>query len=131
MTPLDRIAEFYRANPQEESFEYYLNWHLENGFVFSTPQFFVMGRAIKKYANEAATLHGIENFAVWERAEQNCWYVHAMAGDIEKAWSVLPYPLGFVAFERIREGKRCLTVMPTERIRSLSHELSQFAVAPA
>src|SRR6188768_2238508 len=102
MTPLARIAEFYAKHPQEESFEYYLNWHLENGFVFCTPEFFVMGRPIKTYPDEAHTIHGIDNFAIWDREEHNCWYVHAMSGDISKAWSVLPYPLGFVAFDRVR-----------------------------
>lgn len=129
MTPLDRIAAHYAKHPQEESFESYLNWHLENGCVFSTSEFFIMGRAIKTYPDEAKTIHGIDNFAIWDREEQNCWYVHAMAGDISKCWSILPYPLGYIAFDRVREGKRELTIMPMERIRNLSHELSQFAVA--
>lgn len=131
MTPMDRIREFYQLHPQEQPFEWYLNWHLQEGFVFSTPEYFVMGRAIKVYANEATTTHGIDNFAIWERMEQNCWYVHAMAGNIDKCWEILPYPLGQVAFERTRNGKRELTVLPTERIRRLSHELSRFSLAPA
>ncbi len=129
MTPLDRIAEFYAKHPQEESFEQYLNWHLENACVFSTSDFFIMFRAIKTYPAEEQTIHGIDNFAIWDRSEQNAWFVHAMAGDISKAWEIMPYPLGYIAFQRVRDGIRELTVMPTERIRRLSHEISRFTVA--
>lgn len=132
MTPLDRIREFYQLHPQEDSFECYLNWHLKNGFVFSTPEFFVMGRAIHyTKGKDELNQFEIDFFKVPPREFQNCWYVHAMAGDIEKVWSILPYPLGYVAFERTRDNKRELTVLQTERIRRLSHELSQFAVASA
>jgi len=129
MTPLDRIAEFYAKHPQELSFESYLNWHLENGCVFSTSDFFIMFRAIKTYPTEGQTRHGIDNFAIWDRSEQNCWYVHAMAGNMSKCWSILPYPLGFIAFDRIRDGTRELTILPTERIRRLSDEVSRYSVA--
>ena len=89
--PIDLIREEYRLHPREESFQVYLDWHIENGFVFSAPQFFIMGRAIKVYDEEAKTLHGIDNFAVWERHEENAWYVHGMAGYVSKSWEVLPY----------------------------------------
>ncbi len=129
MSPIDRIAEFYAKHPQEESFESYLNWHLENGCVFSTSDFFIMFRAIKTWPDEAITIHGINNFAIWDREDENCWYVHAMAGDISKVWDVMPYPLGYIAFDRIRDGTRELTILPTERIRRLSHEISRFTMA--
>ncbi len=129
MTPLARIAEFYAKHPQEESFESYLNWHLENACVFCTPDFFIMFRAIKTYAVEAHTIHGIDNFAIWPKEDQNAWYVHAMAGDISKVWSIMPYPLGYIAFDRIRDGTRELTILPTERIRRLSDEVYRFTVA--
>ena len=96
-SPIDAIREEYRLHPREESFQVYLDWHIENGFVFSTPQFFIMGRAIKVYDEDAKTKHGIDNFAVWEREEENCWFVHSMAGDLSKAWDILPYPLPFLS----------------------------------
>lgn len=131
MTPIDRIREFYQLHPQEQPFEWYLNWHLADGFVFSTPEFFIMGRPIKMYPDEEATIHGIDNFAIWDRSEHNCWYVHAMSGNIAKCWDILPYPLGFIAFERTRNGKRELTIMPTERIRRLTHDFFEQQLASA
>ena len=124
MSPIDAIREEYRLHPREESFDFYLDWHIENGFVFSTPDFFIMGRGASREAIR-------RNSDAWtcRREFQDCWYVFAMAGDISKCWDILPYPLGYVAFERLREGKLELTIVPTERIRRLSHDLLGQSVA--
>jgi hypothetical protein len=131
LSPIDSIRRKYQLAPQEQLFEFYLNWHLQNGFVFNTPEFFVMGRPIKTYRDEAHTRHGIDHLAIWAREEQNCWYVHAMAGDMTKAWSMLPYELPFMAFERVREGVRELTVVATARLQHLTHVISRPQMASA
>lgn len=129
--PIERIKEQYRLHPQEQPFEFYLNWHLANGFVFSTPDYFVMGRAMVWAENESWTRNRIDEFTIWAKKAENAWYVHAMAGDIKKAWGILPYPLGYICFERVRGGKRELVKIPTERMRKLAHALFDEPMAEA
>lgn len=125
MTPIDLIREEYRLHPREESFQTYLDWHLENGFVFSTPDFFIMGRRVNKDHIERL---GIDFCPTYEMFA-DCWYVHAMAGDISKAWDILPYPLPYIAFERKRGETLELTCVKTERMKRLSHAIPKQTVA--
>ena len=115
MSPFDRMAEKYRLNPQEMSFDWYVDWHMRHGFVYSTPGFFVMGRMVARSFVEA---HGL-----WKNAESgglcDCWYVHAMAGDLAQAWSILPWALPWTAFERVHGAKRVLTIVRTVRLKAL------------
>jgi hypothetical protein len=124
-SPIDLIREEYRLHPREESFQVYLDWHIENGFVFSTPQFFIMGRAANRESLE-------RNSEVWScpRELQDCWYVFAASGNLSKAWDILPYELPYIAFERMEEdGSLRLTVVKTERMKRLSHAIPQPSVA--
>lgn len=115
MSPFEQMKRKYRDNPQERSFDVYLDWHMRHGFVFATPDFFVMGRAAAKGILERV---GVALQPV-EPEFQDTWYVHAMAGDLRLVWSILPWPLPYVAFERLRGGRRELTVLQTDRIRRL------------
>ena len=121
MTPIDRIREKYQLHPQEQPFEFYLNWHLAHGFVYSTPDFFIMGRpthlilGLDEWNKMACDID-----TACEPKLENGWYVHAMAGNISKVWSILPYELPYVAFERVRNNTLDLTVIPLDRIRRLS-----------
>jgi len=121
LSPFEQMRRMYRQHPQERPFDLYLDWHLRHGFVFSTPDFFVMGRPAPKALLEQILALGPSTF---DRDECDCWYVHAMAGDIEKVWSILPWHLPWIAFERLRAGKRELTIVRTDRIRELSSNKS-------
>ena len=114
LSPYERIAARYAENPQDYDFEDYLHWHFVHGFVHSTPRYFVMGRAVQLGTDFT------EHLRVCEKGLEDCWYVHAMAGDMRRAWEVLPYELPYIAFERVRGGKRELTIVEAERIRRMS-----------
>lgn len=116
-SPYEQMAKKYAECPQEMSFGWYISVHMAQGFVFATPEFFAMGRPVNK---DATPERITDPLYVFPREEQNCWYVHACAGSIEKAWGMLPYPLGFVAFERVRNHKRELEIVALERLRRLS-----------
>ena len=120
MTPYEQIKLKYRVDPQERTFEHYLDWHFHFGFVFSRPDFFAMGRAIKRYDLEETTQLGIDRFAQWERSEQDAWYIHAMAGSMPEVWQIMPYELPWIAWERTRSGKRELTIVRTNDLRRIS-----------
>jgi hypothetical protein len=114
MSHYERMAEQYRLHPQERSFEWYCDWHIRHGFLFATPEFFIMGRSccIQTFNPEL-----LEPGAPGD----NCWYIHGFSGDMSKAWSILPWELPWIAFERVREGKReqpCFVEI--ERLRRLS-----------
>lgn len=114
MSPAERIALKYEESPQEMPFSYYVDWHMKHGFVHATPEYFIMGRAVKLGTDFTDRLF------TTPREEANAWYIHAFSGNMGMAWGVMPWALGYIAFERVRSGKRELTITPTERIRRLS-----------
>jgi hypothetical protein len=119
MSPYERIAAEYAAHPRQQTFSYYYLWHCLHGFAFATPDFCIFGRAIHKGYCER---NGVPLY-VATGAEADCWYIHGFSGDMSKAWSILPYRLPYIAWERMREGKLCLTVVTLERIRAMTlHE---------
>lgn len=96
MSPIEVMAR-YSAEHGLDDFGYHVELYLREGWVTSTPDYFVM---LKR--------------------EGNSWYVAAFAGDMSKAWSALPYELPFLSFHRNRNGKRELTRVSLTRIRRLS-----------
>jgi hypothetical protein len=98
MTPWEQAIAIYDSEPCFRTFDEDLRLHLRHGFVFSTPEFFVMGRAVWRCAHPDDVCDPATKFDV-----ADCWHVHCMAGDMAKAWGILPYPLPFVSFQRKNE----------------------------
>ena len=120
MSPIQLIRDKYRDHPQEESFDYYLNWHLDHGFVYSTPDYFIMGRPHQRMQEEKDNQQLIDSFHVFSLDEADCWYVHAMAGNMALAWRILPQELPWMGWERIRNGARELTFVRLSDLHRLS-----------
>lgn len=112
MSPLHEAMSVYQKEPCVRTFQEDLWLHLEFGFVFSTPAFFIMGRPVDKDAPHGLILDPSYQF---KREECDCWHVYLAAGDLGRAWSILPWPLGWMSFERKNE----LRFVETERIRCL------------
>ena len=125
MSPYDLIRRAYRDHPQERSFEWYWDWHCEHGFAYATPDFAVMGRNCYRESIEAF----LRQPQYFDREEGDTWYIHALAGDMSKCWSILPWPLEWIAFERIQGGKRDLRFYRTETLRRLSSHESKPVLA--
>jgi hypothetical protein len=130
MSPFEQIAEAYRLHPQEHPFEFYDDWHSMHGFRFATPDFFIMGRSTSRFFLSRHEGTGIP-LDIMPREFADTWYIHAMAGDMSKAWSILPFPLPWIAFERLREGKLELQIFPIERIHRLTHDSIESPLAAA
>jgi hypothetical protein len=96
MAPIDLARYVYKREPCARTFEADLTWHLENGFVFSRPDFFVMGRPVNRHASPALIV-GQYRFP---SVVADCWHVYLMAGNVARAWSMLPWELEWVSFER-------------------------------
>ncbi len=127
MSPYEQMAAKYAAHPQARPFEWYVAHHARHGFVYSTPQFFVMGRPVRRDANAE---HITEPTFLFQHDVCNCWFVHAMAGDLSRVWDILPWPLGWVAWERILDGTLDLRFYPTERVRRLCLPTTELLDAP-
>lgn len=100
MRPIDRCALTFVRHGHD--FAAALERNYAHGFVFSTPDYFIMGR---------------------ER--EGGWFIEGMAGDMSKAWSILPYDLPTLAFERF---DNCLRSLPLSVVKRLTyHEMAQTA----
>lgn len=121
MTPYQTMVQKYIDVPQEAPFGEYVEWHLQNGFVYSTPDYFIMGKNCRKLAppNEIADCEHIFN-----KEDSDCWYIFAMAGNIGKAFNCMPFTLPWVAFERIIDNKRELRFYKTEDLQRLAQFLT-------
>jgi hypothetical protein len=112
MSPIEQAMAVYQKEACARTFDEDLHLHLEHGFVFSTPEFFIMGRPVKSTEEPKY----IVNPVIYFTDDCDCWHIYLMAGDCSKAWDIMPYPLPLFSFERRNE----LRFYPMERIRRLS-----------
>lgn len=87
----------YEREPCARSFREDLEAHLLHGHVFSTPEYFCMGRAVRRDADAADIVNPWVSFPM---AECDAWMVYLVAGDMRAAWSCFPKLLPWVGFER-------------------------------
>jgi hypothetical protein len=102
VSPFDRCAEVFEKHGADFSAAVARN--LNDGFLFSTPSFFIMGRP---------------------HPRGNTWFIEGMAGDCSLAWSILPYPLGWIAFYRFDNE---LHLHRMEDIRRLTVPVNEMAI---
>jgi hypothetical protein len=97
MTPVELAAKAHLADNSPRSFREDLEAHLLHGYVFSTPEYFAMGRPVRSSASPADMVNPWVN---WPRETCDAWLVYLAAGDMQKALTCVPYPLPWIAFER-------------------------------
>lgn len=100
LSPFEQAKAVYDREPSRRTFWDDLTLHLLNGFVFSTPDYFVMGRPVLK---DAAPEFIVDPHCKYPKEQADCWMIYLMAGDTGKAWDVLPWDLEFICFERNNE----------------------------
>ena len=108
-SPTDQLFELYKRKGLD--FGTYVSLHLRHGFVFSTPDFFAMGRPVCRQWTKDDVFNPT---MAAPRAIADAWFCHAYAGDISKFWGILPWPLGWIGFQRF---DNVLRWVPTEIIR--------------
>ena len=116
MNPYQHIEAEY-AGRGDAPFLAYVDWYHRHGVVHSTPEYFVMMRAVDRRAPEGLITDATHLFPL---EQCNCWYVHAMAGNMAKAWDGLPYLLGWMAWHRLDDATKSLRFYETEKIRRLT-----------
>lgn len=125
MTPFEKAARVYWNEPCRRLFIDDLTLHMKNGFVFSTPEFSLMGRAVRKDALESLI---VDPSSVFERSQADCWHIYLFAGDLTKASTIMPWPLPWISIERKNE-LRFYPLAAMARLASLlsRHEVAQTA----
>lgn len=116
MTPAEIIAAKYAT--EGVSFREVLASHLVNGYVFSGPDCFLMGRPV-----------GSRDPDLWldfdyrfPLAECDAWLVTAMAGDLKRAASFMPYPLPHLVYQRRgRWVSLKITTRTLQKIQNAAH----------
>lgn len=112
LTPFEEAREVYAKEPSAHSFEDDLLWHLQNGYVISRPDLFIMGRHVDSKAPSGQIV------GRWLFHPDRCdaWHIALFAGEIGPAFSLMPWKLPLLAFERKNE----LRFVPLESIQRLS-----------
>ena len=101
-TPLERAKGLYLRFPGERTFQQDLEAHLRNGYVISTPEFLLMGRAVARSGRPEEIRN--PNFAF---ASERCdtWFVFLFSGTSRNFLQYVPYPLEWLAWDRARGSK--------------------------
>jgi hypothetical protein len=100
MTPVERAAAVYEREACARAFREDMEAHLLNGYVFSTPEVFVMGRLVQHDAPAELIVNP------WHRFEEgDAWLVYLLAGDIRTALGFFPSQKKYIAWE-IRNSLR-------------------------
>lgn len=97
MTPVEAAARVYEQEPCARSFREDLEAHLLNGYVFSTPDLFMMGRAVIRDADPALI---VNPWHVFPREACDCWLIYLVAGDMGRCFSFAPAELPWLCWER-------------------------------
>jgi hypothetical protein len=95
-SPVERAAEVYERTPCAYSFAVDLEFHLLHGFVFSRPDYFVMGRPVVAAATQAL----IVDHYRFPSGSCDCWHIWLAAGNLARMWGVLPWEMPRVSFQR-------------------------------
>lgn len=99
MTPVEKAAAVYESEPCAYSFKQDLEFYLLNGFVFSRPDFFIMGRPVVS----TAPVDMITGHHRFSSASCDCWHMALAGGNLSRMWPMLPWELPLVCFQRGNE----------------------------
>jgi hypothetical protein len=95
MTPFETAARWHNARSPDVLFTVPLEAHLQTGYVFNTPELFIMARRISTDWPEDCILDP------WlTNPEGDAWHVWLYAGEILAIPPLIPYFLPYVTFHR-------------------------------
>ena len=89
--------QLYRDHPIGSSFEENFATHLEHkdGYIFSTPEFFMLARAIRRDATREELADPRSEFS-----NPDCWFIWLCVGDWRQAILAAPNPMPWVGWAR-------------------------------
>ena len=95
MKPIERAKAVYEMEWCARPFEEDLRLHLLNGYVFSTPTMFLMGRPV---SSDASPRLIVDPAVVFDKPD--AWLVYLLAGSLREALEFIPYQLPKICLER-------------------------------
>ena len=110
-TPAQIAFDYYG----EDAFYYILDLHFLHGYVYSTPDYFAMGRPVDK---EVVRDDLIDPRVTSPKERQNCWFIYYVSGNMVKAFDNLPFFLPYCLFER--KG-----ILKFYKLEKLKHRISK------
>src|ERR1700761_6098200 len=97
MSPYEACWREYDQRTSGHDFSKLVGLYLQFGYLFSTPEFFVIGRPILSTADAEL----IRNPAhVFENPDT--WHLAAFWGDAHKLWSIFPFPLPNLSWYKLK-----------------------------
>ncbi len=126
MTPAEQAAAVYDREDCQRTFRQDVELHMLHGYIFSTPDVFVMGRPVNKDAPHSLI---VDPSHVFPREQWNCWLLYLAAGRLGDFWRWEPFPLDFIAWER----KNVLRIYYAQTVKTLcsSPRFSSFSCSSA
>lgn len=124
-TPVELAAEVYEREECARTFREDLEAHLLSGYVFSTPELFLMARGVR---HDAPRGWIVNPWHVFPDAEQDGWLVYLAAGRVNSFFTFMPRPMKFIGWERgnvlrffpAKQVQRCCSFSSVLFSRSLS-----------
>ena len=97
LNPAMEAMALYLKYPQPRTFDDDLMAHLVTGYVISTPDSFIMGRPVDRFASWDKITNPYSKFS---KDEANTWLVHIFVGSRRNMLDTLPFPLQWVGWSR-------------------------------
>lgn len=113
MTPFEEAQAVYLREPCARPFQQDLMLHYLHGFVFSTPDYFMMGRPVMRSGRPADIVNPAHRFD-WGGCD--AWWIYLAAGETHRAWPIMPWPMAWFGWERKNEVRW----YPVDRVKRLS-----------
>jgi len=95
MTPFTRAAQWHLTHCPDHPLAPIVEAHFQNGYVFNTPDLFILARQISiDWTDE-------EILDPWQSDPQgSVWHVWLYAGDMKAIAKLIPYKLPYITFHR-------------------------------
>lgn len=98
-SPAERARAVYDQEACARSFVQDVELHMLHGYVFASPDYFIMGRGVNSDASDVLVVNPA---FIFPRESQDCWMVYLAAGKnaYRQFFKHMPYPLPLVCWER-------------------------------
>ena len=118
LNPIMDASRVYQKEECARTFDIDLILHLKHGYVFSTPEAFMMIRPVRTDSDYEKITDPEYNYE-----EPDAWLVYLAAGDLKMLWKYEPWPLPMIGFERENE----IRFYKRERFKELCETMTQMS----
>lgn len=119
--------QVYNNEPCTRIFEDDLDLHLLNGWVYSSPKLFAMGRPVDIHANKNDILDPAVHFP---EHSWNCWHCALFAGDLSLLFTFVPFELPFCSFQKRNRLRFYATNLLKERFQDVQFTAGVYPDSP-